>query len=1275
MTWRTIRILAAAVCWCAFAAAAPAAAPEHAAAPDAVRRILLIINTDYAYKWSTRVAEGIIDYFRNQSKIHAEVDVFELDFAPDPDSGVIRNNIPDAIRQLRGGRYDLVVTVGNEASDGLAEYAGALPKELPVVFCAYADFEPERFSEVRNLTGVTAAADLIGTLEMGIRLFPEVRTVALIIEDSPKGREIRREVDAALEQYPELSLVPIMVSKDDIAGALQAVKSLPPGYFLLVQPWQSVQSDALHPLRRMVAELSRFDSGPVLSTLDSMLGYKNVLGGVMDCGLRHGEETARIAERILGGEAVEKIPVAAGPTQIYLDWSKLSDFPIEGENLPEGVVFVNRPVSLWDLHKPEIIAGAFSVLLLLLLAAITLLVAARRNRSRETDEQAVFQSLPVWVAVVGRRHELLLHCTGASVMNSAVRKNAEAIAELPAEFSMLFAAKVDEVFASGRDSWLEFTCEGRHCRALFRRLPFGRKRRDAVIWVAADMDELHHSREEQRRLAERFRTTLESIGDGVIATDKRGVISLVNPVAARLLGIEAATAIGQRAEDVLKHAGADGASIRRLLDSVLHGGRAAAPGVRVELAERDGRRYLLAAVATPLPDPDGSTGGAVLVLRDETAEIEQREQLLLKNTLLDNAAEIASIGYFYFGGKSKMADIPVGDAFWAKRDGKCIPVEEWVIPEDVEALREQTRRLRQGEIDRMEVTYASDYSGERRYYEERAVSCAAIGGRPNEYLGVIMDITKRYRNKLRYQEASLLLKHILDFLPCSIFVKDFNHDNRYMMVNKQYAALHALDGEAMIGRSDLDLYPKDQADRYRESDRLIIETGRPADSLEQLPLPGGAKMYVNVIKAKLPRINGKDLIVGVGMDVTELENSRNQLREANVKLIRAVEAAQEADRAKSAFLATISHELRTPLNAVIGFSELLQSSEMPEAERIETLKAIHLSGMALIKLINDVLDLSKIESEHLEIVRKPVDFQLIIDEIVHIFKPLAKNKRIGIEAVVSGLPPGLLLDAMRLRQVLLNLTGNAVKFTEKGKVTLRAEFIPHGPHATAGVLKIAVGDSGIGIPPEDLEYIFKPFAQARRIRGKYAYEGTGLGLAISQRLVEKMGGRIHVESELGVGSTFFLEFDPVAAGSPDVEAPPKPAAVPPPGKRAAAGRKVMIVDDVPVNLTVLGAILKKLGVGFIACGSAAAALNMLNDMKDEPPALIMTDLWMPEMDGRELAVKLAGNPATAGIPVVAVTADAQIEIGENDDVFSGLLLKPITMEKVRKLLENYIDLQ
>jgi PAS domain S-box-containing protein len=1265
----TIRILAA-ICWCAFAAAA---AP--AAAPDAPRRILLIINTDYAYKWSTRVAEGILDYFRGQSKIHAEVDVFELDSAPDPDSGALRNNLPAALRQLREGDYDLVIAAGNEAADGLAEYAGALPKDLPVVFCAYADFEPERLAGIRNLTGVTAAADLTGTLEMGIRLFPEVRTVALIIEDSPKGREVRREVAGVLEQHPELSLVPIMVSKNDSAGALQAVKSLPPGYFLLVQPWQSVQPAALDSLRRTVANLSRSDSGPVLSTLDSMLGYKNVIGGVMDCGLQHGEETAKIAERILGGEAVETIPVTSGPTQIYLDWSKLSDFPIEGENLPEGVVFVNRPVSLWDAHKPEIIAGAFAVLLLLLLAAITLLVAARRNRSRENDEQAVFQSLPVWVAVVGRRHELLLHCTGTSVMSSAVRKNAEAVAELPAEFSALFAAKVDQVFASGLDSWLEFTCEGLHCRALFRRLSFGRKRHDAVIWVAADMDELYRSREEQGRLAERFRTTLESIGDAVIATDPKGVITLINPVAAHLLGIDAVAAIGRRAEDELKSAGADGASIRRLLDQVLHGGRPADSGVRVELAERDGRRYLLSAVATPLPDSDGGIGGAVLVFRDETAEVEQREQLLLKNTLLDNAAEIASIGYFYFGGKAKMTDIPVGDAFWAKRDGKCVPVEEWVIPEDVENLNEQTRRLRQGEIDRMEVTYASDYSGERRYYEERAISCAAIGGRPNEYLGVIMDITKRYRNKLRYQEASLLLKHILDFLPCSIFVKDFNHDNRYMMVNKQYAELHTLDAETMIGKTDFDLYPKERAERYCESDRRIIETGRAADSIEQLQLPDGAKMYVNVIKAKLPRINGKDLIVGVGMDVTELENSRNQLREANVKLIRAVEAAQEADRAKSSFLATISHELRTPLNAVIGFSELLQSEEMPAAERIETLKAIHLSGMALIKLINDVLDLSKIESEHLEIVRKPVDFQLLVDEIVHIFKPLAKNKRIGVESVVTDIPPGLLLDAMRLRQVLLNLTGNAVKFTEKGNVTLRAEFIPHGPHADSGVLKIAVGDSGIGIPPEDLEYIFKPFAQARRIRGKYAYEGTGLGLAISQRLVEKMGGRIHVESEVGVGSTFFLEFDPVVVGSPDVEAPPKPVMAPPRVKHAAADRKVMIVDDVPVNLTVLGAILKKLGVGFIACGSASAALNLLTKMKDESPVLIMTDLWMPEMDGRELAVKLAGNPATAGIPVVAVTADAQIEVGENDDVFSGLLLKPITMEKVRKLLENYIDLQ
>ncbi|MBS1370552.1 MAG: PAS domain-containing protein [Lentisphaeria bacterium] len=401
------------------------------------------------------------------------------------------------------------------------------------------------------------------------------------------------------------------------------------------------------------------------------------------------------------------------------------------------------------------------------------------------------------------------------------------------------------------------------------------------------------------------------------------------------------------------------------------------------------------------------------------------------------------------------------------------------------------------------------------------------------------------------------------------------------------------------------------------------------------------------------QVDGKLVnIMKTMVDVTELNAIQR-------KLTAALEEAQNASKAKSYFLATMSHELRTPLNAVIGFSELLQNGQLPQQEHDDYLRSINLAGNSLLSLINDVLDLSKLEAEQMVLAPLPTDLKRILDEIRAVFQYKVRQKRLTLTLDCPDDFPPVKLDSLRLRQILLNLIGNAVKFTEHGGITVSIVFHPAAPGR--GDLEIAIRDTGIGIPKEKQENIFEPFAQSDAARDSHAYQGTGLGLAISRRLAGRMGGRIRLESEAGQGSCFTLELNGVElALQPAPAEEPAAAPLPPP-----EGTRLLLVDDVPMNLKVLQAMLRKLNIESVCADSGKSALDIL--ASDRGFRLVLTDLWMPGMSGSELALRIHANPETAQLPVFVITADSQIP-EEKSSVFQGVLLKPVTLEALQNLL-------
>jgi PAS domain S-box-containing protein len=521
-------------------------------------------------------------------------------------------------------------------------------------------------------------------------------------------------------------------------------------------------------------------------------------------------------------------------------------------------------------------------------------------------------------------------------------------------------------------------------------------------------------------------------------------------------------------------------------------------------------------------------------------------------------------------------------------------------------------------------------------------------------VGLIRDITERKRAEEALLREQALMRALMDTIPDAIYFKDAQ--SRFLRVSNALVVKHALgEREHVLGKTDFDFFREEHARKSFEDEQNIIRTGQPLVNIEEKETwPDRPDTWVS--STKLPLRDQAGRIVGtwgISRDITERKR-------AEVALLAAKETADLASRAKSEFLASMSHEIRTPMNGVMGMLGLLHDTELSDRQR-EFVQIARSSADSLLNIINDILDFSKIEAGKLSIEPIPFDLQTTVEEVGEILAAKAADK--GLDLIVRFAPDAprhVIGDLGRVRQVLTNLVGNAVKFTSAGHVLINIQCERQTERQAH--LRFAVEDTGIGIAPDKLDCIFEKFTQADASTTR-RFGGTGLGLAISKQLTELMGGDIAVTSQPGKGSTFLftLPFD--------LPHEPLPAAPP---RTSLEGVRVLIVDDNEVNRRVLHEQVSswRMRNGGFASGEEALAKLREARAASDPYHIAILDYQMPGMDGEMLARAIKADPELRATLLVMLTS-----LGRPDNtnrlkeagVFA-CLLKPVRQSKLWDVL-------
>ncbi len=782
--------------------------------------------------------------------------------------------------------------------------------------------------------------------------------------------------------------------------------------------------------------------------------------------------------------------------------------------------------------------------------------------------------------------------------------------------------------------------------------------------VSALIAGLGRARAELKRRRDFGQAMLENMQEVIFRTDAEGYWTFLNPAWQRLTGFTPAQSIGWHASklvhpDDLTRVAALIAGLRSGLmpDAQLN--------VRLPLADGDCRHLEVSARA--VLTHDGCYDGAIGSIRDVTDRVRADLALRESEKRFQALADHAPVGLFRMDERARVTYVNSHfltltglTAFGALGHG-------WVdalLPDERARVVADFVANGNNPIPGSQDLGFCQPDGSVRWLHTSGAPILGDDGGVTGYIGINIDITERKLAEQRLAHSEAQLKLLATNATDAVFRLGLDGICRY--ASPSVGEVIGINPRALVGFNMIDRFHPDDDAQVRsawaklaagEMDRIVMTyRSQPMDrpyTWRWLEANCGLVRDANGDGAGAPQ----EVIVSI-RDITDR-------KAMEIDLAAARDQAQVAAQAKTDFLANMSHEIRTPMNGVIGFTELLLGSEVT-AEQRRHLRMIAESGRAMMRLLNDILDLSKIDAGHMKVAAEPMDLPHAVRGCLQLMVPLATRKGLELDWYLEDMVPAQVLgDDLRFRQILLNLLGNAVKFTAQGSVGVYLRM------TDAGRLEVEVRDTGIGIAPERLGRIFEQFVQAD-VSIARQYGGTGLGLAISAKLARLLGGELRVESEPGAGTSFFLclALTPV---STELDAPAAATAAAETGT-GGLGLRVLLAEDHEINQMLTGAMLARLGCRATIAADGAEAVAAVRAAGDDPFALVLMDMQMPNIDGLAATrlIREAGFGAD-DLPIVALTANAF-----GDDVeaclkagMQGHLAKPLQLAQLADTLREW----
>ena len=749
---------------------------------------------------------------------------------------------------------------------------------------------------------------------------------------------------------------------------------------------------------------------------------------------------------------------------------------------------------------------------------------------------------------------------------------------------------------------------------------------------------------------------LNLMGQGLTYADENGVFNYVNPAFAHMLGYEPDELIGRSPFDVTlpEYHG-------RLQDALRRRTTGAVTTYETRLRRADGSPLHVLITGAPRMR-DGQFKGSVTVITNLDDRRQMEEALRRSEAEARTLSQVASR-------TSNMVIIsdPDGNIEWV--NDAFTQITEYTL---AEAIGKRPSQILQGpDSDPEVVAFMRERVHRRQGFETELINYSKSGrpywvsievkpvydesGTLTNFIAIESDITQRKTFEQQLADSEARLRQVIDLaLDASIII---DSDGVVTQWNQQAEVIFGWNADEVLGHPLVErIVPPDFRDGHRQGMARYHATGHG-------PILGR--------RIELEALHRDGRIFPIELAVTPVETQAgmffsafirdiSQRRATEDALRRAKESAETADRAKSEFLANMSHEIRTPMNAVIGLSGLLLDSPL-SAEQRDHIETIRQSGDALLAILNEILDFSKIEAGMLELESAPLDVRRCVEDAVGLLGLQASARRLDLAFFVEEDVPRVILgDAARLRQILVNLVSNAIKFTTEGEVVVSVTTVPWQDNRYR--LRFTVRDTGIGIAPERLSHLFQPFRQLDASTTR-RFGGTGLGLAISQRLAQMMGSRIQVESEPGRGSSFYFDLEVTAVT--DSAEPVHTTS------QQLAGRHILIVDDNKTNRHILAHYARAWQMHPHMAASAAEALEIIE--RGQALDVAVLDVLMPDTDGISLARILHHHPAARHIPIIILSSTGRSEVNLEGVAVAAYLHKPLRPAQLFEMLSSVLS--